>query len=130
MSIQALGLMPLLEVFDMPASLAFYRDVLGFEVVQSAGVDWAMLRLGGAGLMLNTRYEAHERPAIPERGRVAGHADAELFVDCPDVDGAYEYLRSKGVGVERPILTGYGGKQLWVSDPDGFRLCFHSLASG
>ncbi len=30
------GVCPLLEVFDMPASLAFYRDVLGFEVVASA----------------------------------------------------------------------------------------------
>jgi len=52
----------LLEIFDMPRSLAFYRDLLGFEVVASAGDDWAMLKLGGASLMLNTRYESDDRP--------------------------------------------------------------------
>jgi catechol 2,3-dioxygenase-like lactoylglutathione lyase family enzyme len=30
------GMCPLLQVFDTPRSLRFYRDVLGFEVVRSA----------------------------------------------------------------------------------------------
>lgn len=30
------GLCPLMQVFDMPTSLAFYRDLLGFQVVQQA----------------------------------------------------------------------------------------------
>ena len=32
------GLTPLIQVFDMPASLAFYRDKLGFEVVSASPV--------------------------------------------------------------------------------------------
>ena len=51
----------------MPASLRFYRDVLGFEVIQSSQpgdqADWISLRLERAELMLNTAYEAHDRPA-------------------------------------------------------------------
>jgi glyoxylase I family protein len=34
---QIQGLAPLLQVFDMPVALKFYRDVLGFEVVQASG---------------------------------------------------------------------------------------------
>jgi glyoxylase I family protein len=46
------GMAPLLQVFDMPTSLRFYRDQLGFELVQSDApgepIDWAMLRIGDA----------------------------------------------------------------------------------
>lgn len=47
-------LCPLLQVFDMPTSLRFYRDVLGVAEVSKSGQDWAWLRHGGADLMLNT----------------------------------------------------------------------------
>jgi hypothetical protein len=32
MAIDVRGLVPLLQVFDMPTSIRFYRDVLGFEL--------------------------------------------------------------------------------------------------
>ena len=35
MAIEVRGICPLLQVFDMAASLAFYREVLAFEVVQT-----------------------------------------------------------------------------------------------
>ena len=36
MAIDIRGLCPLLQVFDMPASIRFYRDVLGFEIFSSS----------------------------------------------------------------------------------------------
>ena len=36
MGVEIRGMAPLLQVFDMPASIAFYRDVLGFEVVTTS----------------------------------------------------------------------------------------------
>lgn len=49
MAIEISGMTPLLQVFDMPRSLAFYRDVLGFEVVSDSGKgddsSWVWLRL-------------------------------------------------------------------------------------
>jgi catechol 2,3-dioxygenase-like lactoylglutathione lyase family enzyme len=48
MSIQSHRATPLFQVFDMRRSVAWYRDMLGFEVVQSHEPDghlyWAMLR--------------------------------------------------------------------------------------
>jgi glyoxylase I family protein len=45
------GLCPLISVFDMPTSLHFYRDVVGFSEVAKSGqgdnVGWAWLRHGG-----------------------------------------------------------------------------------
>ena len=37
MAIEVRGLSRLLEVFDMPTSLAFYRDKLGFRVTGDSG---------------------------------------------------------------------------------------------
>jgi catechol 2,3-dioxygenase-like lactoylglutathione lyase family enzyme len=128
MGIAVRGVCPLLEVFDLPTSIQFYRNVLGFEVVEAApaGDDcgWALLRLGEAELMLNTAYEADERPAAPDPGRVAAHADTTLFFGCPDVDAAYALLRERGVEVDEPRVREYGMKQLSLSDPDGYGLCF------
>jgi catechol 2,3-dioxygenase-like lactoylglutathione lyase family enzyme len=125
-------LTPLIFVFDMPTSLAFYRDILGFEVAMQSqpGNDfgWGLLRMGGAELMLNTAYDADERPAAPDAARRAAHSDTTLYFGCPNVDEAYEYLRSKGVPVEKPAVTYYGMKQLTVTDPDGYGLCFQHPA--
>ena len=54
MGIEIRGIAPLLQVFDMATSIAFYRDVLGFEVVTTSKprgehFDWA-LRLKGGGV--------------------------------------------------------------------------------
>jgi glyoxylase I family protein len=122
------GLAPLLQVFDMPTSIHFYRDILSFEVVNTSGpgddVGWALLRLNGVELMLNTAYESDERPAAPDPNRAAAHGDTGLYFGCPDVEGAYQQLRVKGLDVKEPVIRTYGMKQLNVIDPDGYNLCF------
>jgi catechol 2,3-dioxygenase-like lactoylglutathione lyase family enzyme len=129
MTIPVRGLAPLLQVFDMPTSVAFYRDVLGFEVVTSAGpsddVGWVLLRLNhGVELMLNTAYEKPDRPPGPDPTRIAAHGDAAIYFACPEVDAVYRHLRVNGVAVKEPAIAPYGMKQLYVSDPDGYTLCF------
>ena len=93
----------------MPASVHSYRDRLGFELIATSRpgprFDWALLRLNGVELMLNTAYEAEYRPPAPEPARVAAHGDTGLFFGCPDVDLAYRQLGAWG-----------------IDDPDGFVL--------
>jgi len=36
MALDIHGIVPLLQVFDMPVSVHFYRDVLGFDLVQTS----------------------------------------------------------------------------------------------
>jgi glyoxylase I family protein len=129
MAIETRGMAPLLQVFDMPTSIKFYLDVLGFEVVTTSKprgehFDWALLRLNGVELMLNTAYEEDGRPGAPEPARIAAHDDTCLYFGCPDVDAAYAYLRARGVAAKEPKVAPYGMKQLYVSDPDGYNVCF------
>jgi catechol 2,3-dioxygenase-like lactoylglutathione lyase family enzyme len=122
------GVAPLLQVFDMPTSLRFYRDVLGFTVWGSSqpgdNCNWCGLRLYGAELMLNTAYEAEHRPAAPDPARIAAHEDTYLFFGCEDLDAAYRHLRLNGIDAQPPKIAPYGMKQLWFKDPDGYGVCF------
>lgn len=131
MSLDVRELTPLFFVYDMPTSLRFYCDTLGFEVVRnSPPVDevmfhWCLLRLGGAELMLNTEYEFNsERPAHRPPAFTEAHSKVCLYISCPDVDGAYEHLKDKVTTIRKPIVAGYGMKQMYLSDPDGYGLCF------
>ena len=134
MGIDIRGLVPLLEVFDMPTSITFYREVLGFDVVATSApgpkFDWALLSLNGVELMLNTAYEEPDRPPSPDPGRTAVHHDTSLYFSCPDVDATYDYLLLKGVRADAPQTAPYGMRQLYLSDPDGYKLCFQWPASG
>lgn len=135
---EVLGVCPYFEVYDMPTSVHFYRDLLGFEIVTTSpalgGKDrfhWCMLRLGGAEVMLNTAYETDgERPSREEHLQARKYREACLFFGTPDVDGAYAELVAKGVVVNRPPkVAHYGMKQMYLQDPDGFGLCFQWSAA-
>jgi glyoxylase I family protein len=129
---------PLFHVYDVPSSIAFYRDLLGFEVTHhsrpftSAPDDygWALLRLNGVELMLNNAYEDNIRPPQPDPARIAGHKDVCLYMSCRDVDAAYAYLRSRGVNAHEPTIAYYGMKQLYFNDPDNYSLCLQCAAAG
>jgi glyoxylase I family protein len=122
------GIAPLLQVFDMPIAIHFYRDVLDFKVHATSqpgdNCNWAWLKLNGAELMLNTAYEADQRPAAPQPARVAAHDDTCLYFGCKDLDAAYQHLRARGVNAKEPKVAPYGMKQLYLHDPDGYGLCF------
>ena len=125
---------PLLQVFDMPTSIAFYRDVLGFEIKLTDGKpvpdnDWVLLELNEVQVMLNTAYEREHRPAHPDKVRIAAHDDTCLYFACPDPDAAYEYLRQRGVKLKPATTAPYGMRQLYVHDPDNYNLCFQWRAN-
>jgi len=132
MALDVRGLCPLLQVYDMPTAVEFYRDKLGFAVISTSpalgGVDrfhWVLMRHGDAELMLNTAYEFDdERPAVVDGRRVTGHGDCCLYLGCRDVDAAYEELKANGLDVEKPKVAPYGMKQMYLKDPDGYVICF------
>ena len=128
MAIEIRGMTPLIQVFNMRRTLAFYRDILGFELVSDSGngddSSWVWLRLNNSDLMLNDQYEpGHVPPAAPQE-RTKWHKDTCLYFGSSDPDAVYDYLKTKGVQCNPPKIAPYGMKQLHVTDPDGYGLCF------
>jgi len=127
------GLTPYIEVFDMNASLAFYRDLLGFEIrFASPEVDTAegrfshFVRLGRgkAELMLNTAYDSNERPPDRREARWSGCRFTRFYVACDDVWALHGEITANGLEAEPPAPTGYGYVAFSVSDPDGYGVTF------
>ena len=120
----------LLQVYDMPTSIRFYRDLLGFALHSHSphrgGDDpdrfhWVWLKRGDLNLMLNTAYEFdQERPVPPDPARVSAHADTTLYFECHDLDAAFDHLRSHLPDLAPPHLTSYGMRELGLKDPDGY----------
>lgn len=107
------GMGIMLLVADLDRSLAFYRDTLEFEVIDSAP-DGAVLAYGGGRLLLRPQADMS-----PVDRRVI-----HLHIEVPDVDAAYQGLRAKGVEfAHKPRVLSRGDKlELWAArfrDPDG-----------
>ena len=134
MAINFDGLCPLVQVFNMPTSVNFYREVLGFELVGNSPIvkspqgdyfHWCMLRRGTTTLMLNTAYDEGERPPAPDPARLAARGDTALYFGCPNVDATFQHLLRFGVNVlEKPFVTVYTMKRFTIADPDGYNLSF------
>lgn len=133
MTVDFHGLTPLIQVFDMPASIRFYCDVLGFAVVTASGpmpnCGWALLRRNTDEIMLNTQFEDDDRPSAPDARRERAHSDTCFYFACYDLDAAYVHLQANGVVAQQPAIAAYGMRQLYFSDPDGFNLCFQHPVS-
>jgi hypothetical protein len=80
--------------------------------------------------MLNTAYDEDQRPPAPDLARIRAHQDTVIYFGCPDVDGAYAHLRQTGISAKEPKVARYGMKQLYLTDPDGYLLCFQWRAEG
>ncbi|MBX9731931.1 MAG: VOC family protein [Sphingomonas sp.] len=127
------GQVPLLQVFDMTTAWAFYRDMLGFTVVsRSPEVDtdegrfshWMWLKRDAVEVMLNTAYDSNERPDAIDAARWAGHGDVCLYIGCDDLDLLHTDLRARGLDVAPPHDTPHAMRQMSLTDPDGYQICF------
>jgi catechol 2,3-dioxygenase-like lactoylglutathione lyase family enzyme len=130
------------QVADLGRSLAFYRDLFGFEVVwerinreeyvrrivgyPDAELHQALLRFPGSDHHLELiDYRGVERTPVDTSPPNPGTAHMCLLVT--DLRGFYDDLRAKGVdAVGEPVLVTSGPNEgrlaVYMIDPDGFRL--------
>jgi catechol 2,3-dioxygenase-like lactoylglutathione lyase family enzyme len=112
---------------DFEASLAFYRDVLGWSVSKTWGGNGngrgAVLSGGGVKVVLA------ERPA--EAGAGAEHgARPDVHLDIHDIDARFHTLPKGAHIVAEPETTHWGTRWFVVRDPDGNLIAFEELHGG
>jgi lactoylglutathione lyase len=120
-------LTPNLMVDDMPAMLAFYCDILGFEVTDTAPPEgapvWAQLRSGGSSIMLQTRASlSAELPAFREQPVGATQTLFITMDDEPTFETLYTRARGAGAVIKQPYTTFYGAREYCLRDPEGYLL--------
>jgi uncharacterized glyoxalase superfamily protein PhnB len=114
---------------DPDASLAFYRDTLGFEVRQDVGrgtMRWITVGPAdqpGTSIVLNPPaanpgITDDERRTVAEM--MAKGTYAMLLLATKDLDGTFERLQASGVEVvQEPTEQPYGIRDCAVRDPAG-----------
>ena len=116
------------HVSDWEKSNAFYKDVLGAELVQ-AGDRWSY-RFGAQ--QLNLHGPGVEAAPVARVPVPPGGSDL-CFVWPGNIDDACEHLERHGVEVEMGPVERRGargrGTSLYFRDPDGSLLEFISYAS-
>ena len=107
-----------LKVADLDRSLAFYRDVLGFEVTLRLGDSAAFLSAGGYHhhLGLNTWESAGGRP--PPAGTTGLYHVAILYPKRAELADALRRLVRAGVPLSGASDHGVS-HALYLADPDG-----------
>jgi catechol 2,3-dioxygenase-like lactoylglutathione lyase family enzyme len=102
------------RVLNMKASVRFYGDVLGMEIVYG----------GEDAFFSSLRGKDAEYPILNlEQGRsVTGWGRMIFYV--ADVDAFWEYLRGKGLQPESPRDASWGDRYFHMPDPDGYELSF------
>jgi len=122
----------ILVVSDIERSIAFYRDVVGAELVREYGGTSAVFSFNGAWLLLVTGGEPTEdkptvtfaAPADPDR---VSHA---MTIRVPDGMAAYETLRARGAEFLTAPVTSEWEVRGFFRDPDGHLLEISEFRGG
>jgi catechol 2,3-dioxygenase len=107
-----------LKVADLERALAFYRDVLGFELTQRYGDQAAFLSAGGYHhhIGLNTWESASGPP--PQRGSTGLYHLAIAYPTRAELADALRRVRSAGITLEGASDHGVS-EAIYLRDPDG-----------
>lgn len=107
-----------LRVANLERSIAFYRDVLGFELNQRMGDQAAFLGAGGYHhhIGLNTWESRGATP--PPAGHTGLYHSAFLYPDRAALGAAIKRVLEAGIPLEGAADHGVS-EAVYLSDPDG-----------
>ena len=127
---------PFFIVADVPATLSFYRDTLGFEIAfrgptpedEFFGIvrrDGAMIMVKALGVISDGKEVIVE--PLPNYGRKPA-CSWDAYVEVPDPDALAAEFASRGVRFSAPITDNDDGLRGFViKDLDGYGLFFGRL---
>jgi catechol 2,3-dioxygenase-like lactoylglutathione lyase family enzyme len=114
---------------DPNASLAFYRDTLGFEVrndVEYRGMHWITVGPAGQPGTSIVLYPPAATPGVTAEERrtvvemMAKGSYARIILATADLDGTFERLQASGADViQEPTEQRYGLRDCAFRDPAG-----------
>ena len=117
------GVSPFFIVADVPATLAFYRDMLGFEITFRGPAPedefFGIVRRDAAMIM----FKALEVDPLPNYKRKPTFS-WDAYFEVPDPDALAAEFAARGVLFAMPLTEGDGLRGFVIEDLDGYGLYF------
>jgi catechol 2,3-dioxygenase-like lactoylglutathione lyase family enzyme len=109
-----------LVVNNYARALAFYRDVLGVQIVHELAGTLCELRFAGSRILLSAPVRSRSNEShVPDQPPVAyTGAILDLSIQVPDCLAAYHLLRARGAEFLTPPFEGREKTQAFFLDPD------------
>jgi uncharacterized glyoxalase superfamily protein PhnB len=124
-------LTPNLMVEDVNRTIAFYKDILGFELLatqpESGQFDWAMMKRNDVEMMFQARASLTGELPLFEGKAIDG--SLTFFVEVEDVKGLYTNLKDKVTIVQDMHATFYGAQEFAIQDCNGYILTFAEFST-
>jgi catechol 2,3-dioxygenase-like lactoylglutathione lyase family enzyme len=105
-------------VTDVDQALSFYRDHLGFEVIERWGPAFAMVARDGLQLWLSGPQTSAAQPMPDGRTPEPGGWN-RIVIEVTDLPALVARLKSNGVCFRNDIVAGPGGSQILAEDGVG-----------
>jgi catechol 2,3-dioxygenase-like lactoylglutathione lyase family enzyme len=107
-------------VNDVDDAIAFYCDLLGFEVEMRPAPPFAMLRRGDLRLLLSAPSGAGGGgQTLSDGSRPEPGGWNRISLEVSDVAGEIDRLQAAGAQLRGELIKGVGGDQALVEDPSG-----------
>ncbi len=118
---EGMALTHILVVDDLPASVAWYRDVLGARLYREYGGSSAVFDFNGAWLLLVTGGDpTPDKPSIRFAPTTAADSVSHSFtIRVGDCQSAYETLSARGAVFLTPPYDWGAEIRCFFRDPDG-----------
>lgn len=113
-----------LYVADLDAAEAFYRDLIGLDVIASAPGRHVFLRCGD-GVLLLFNAEATREPPLPDAKLpvpphgATGPGHLCFAAGAEELDAWKLRLTLNGVAIEAEVEWPKGGRSIYLRDPSG-----------
>ena len=107
-------------VHDVDAAIPFYTEQLGFRLDMHPAPPFAMLSRGDLRLVLSAPNPAGGGgQSMPDGTKPQPGGWNRFAIEVVDLTATVAKLRDAGVRFRNEIVTGVGGKQIFVEDPSG-----------
>jgi len=106
------------QVKDVQRSIAFYTQMLGFNLDHQNLPAFGQVSIGNLKLILSGPGASGSRPLADGRQQEPGGWN-RIVLQVEDLPARIADLKAKGVTFRNEMEVGPGGKQIQAEDPDG-----------
>jgi uncharacterized glyoxalase superfamily protein PhnB len=120
-----MSLSPGFTANDAAATIKWYCDVLGFNVIERWEHEGQFLgaEIGSGNVKINVGQDDWKMG----RDRIKGQGTRIYITTGPDIDAYAAGVKARGGALAEDLQDGWGMRAFSINDPDGFKITFYTM---